>query len=101
MTDLIGHTLAIIFVICVPFIYFWPSITAFRFGHGNRWLILIINIFFGFTLIGYLICLFMAYANPKAPRILIPVDEPRKTDEHEFFSRGNDGAYCWNDGEPK
>ena len=41
-------------------IYLIPSIVAFRRGHPNRWLILVLNIVFGGTGIGWLGCLVWA-----------------------------------------
>jgi hypothetical protein len=34
-------------------IFFLPSVIAFRKGHKYRWIILFINVVFGFTLIGW------------------------------------------------
>jgi hypothetical protein len=38
-------------------IFFLPSIIAFNREHRNRWVILVINIVFGFTLLGWLVAL--------------------------------------------
>jgi hypothetical protein len=43
-----------IVIIVLAFIYFVPSIVAFRRGHPNRWPILIINFLFGGTGLGWL-----------------------------------------------
>jgi hypothetical protein len=44
----------IVFLIVAAFIYFIPSIVAFRRSHPNRWPILIINFLFGGTGLGWL-----------------------------------------------
>jgi hypothetical protein len=41
-------------------IYFAPSIIAFRRGHPNRWVILVLNFCLGLTLIVWLLCLVWA-----------------------------------------
>jgi len=49
--------------------YLLPTIIAFAKSHRNRWVILIINIFFGATFIGWLIALIWA---------LNKIDDPKK-----------------------
>jgi Superinfection immunity protein len=48
--------LAIVFVI-IGIIYILPSIVAFQRNHPNRWLILVINLAFGGTIVGWGIAL--------------------------------------------
>jgi hypothetical protein len=50
---------AIVFLI-IGLIYIAPSIVAFRRNHPNRWIILVINIAFGETIIGWGIALVWA-----------------------------------------
>jgi hypothetical protein len=50
---------AIVFLI-IGIIYIAPSIVAFRRNHPNRWIILVINIAFGETIIGWGIALVWA-----------------------------------------
>jgi hypothetical protein len=42
----------------VGIIYIMPSIVAFRRNHPNRWIILVVNLAFGGTIIGWGIALF-------------------------------------------
>jgi hypothetical protein len=49
-----------IFFLIVGIIYILPSIVAFRRNHPNRWIILVINIAFGGTLIGWGVALVWA-----------------------------------------
>jgi hypothetical protein len=54
-----GIDLAIFFLV-LAFIYAIPTIVAFRRNHPNRWLILVINIAFGGTIIGWGVALVWA-----------------------------------------
>jgi hypothetical protein len=63
----VGVGLIFIGLVCV--IYPLPTITAFAKGHRNRWVILVINIAFGATVIGWLVALVWA---------LNKVDDPIK-----------------------
>lgn len=49
-----------IFFLIVGIIYIVPSIVAFRRNHPNRWIILVINVAFGGTLIGWGVALVWA-----------------------------------------
>ncbi|MQY04849.1 superinfection immunity protein [Actinomadura macrotermitis] len=49
------------------FVYVLPAVIAFRRRSELRWIVLAIDIFFGGTLIGWVIALVLAYKNP-APR---------------------------------
>jgi hypothetical protein len=42
-------------------ISFLPAIVAFRRGHEYRWPIFIVNLFLGWTLIGYVVALVWAF----------------------------------------
>ena len=61
----IGAGLFFIALACV--IYPLPAIIAFSKRHRNRWVILIINVAFGATLIGWLIALVWALNKVDAP----------------------------------
>jgi hypothetical protein len=41
----------------VPFVYMLPAMIAYRRDHMNRASILIVNLFFGWTMIGWVVCL--------------------------------------------
>jgi hypothetical protein len=56
-----------IFFLVVGIVYILPSIVAFRRNHPNRWIILVINVAFGGTIIGWGIAL--AWAMRAAHRI--------------------------------
>src|SRR6266850_2831290 len=49
-----------IFFLIIGIIYITPSIVAFRRNHPNRWIILVINVAFGGTVIGWGIALVWA-----------------------------------------
>ena len=58
------HTVDLLFValffLIAGIIYIVPSIVAFRRNHPNRWLILVINIVFGGTILGWGVALVWA-----------------------------------------
>ncbi|MCK1389004.1 superinfection immunity protein [Bradyrhizobium sp. 21] len=56
-----------IFFLIIGIIYIAPSIVAFRRNHPNRWIILIVNVAFGGTIIGWGIA--MVWAMRAAHRI--------------------------------
>lgn len=56
-----------IFFLVIGIIYIAPSIVAFRRNHPNRWIILVINVAFGGTIIGWGIA--MVWAMRAAHRI--------------------------------
>ena len=60
-----GAGLVFIALICV--VYPLPAIIAFSRRHRNRWVILVINIAFGATVIGWLIALVWALNKVDAP----------------------------------
>ena len=45
-----------------------PTIVAFNKGHRNRWEIMIINIVFGTTLLGWLIAIIWAFNKVDSPK---------------------------------
>ncbi|MDJ0466455.1 superinfection immunity protein [Streptomyces sp. H27-C3] len=61
MDSLFTVLLAVVFAV----IYLLPSYMAFARGAKDRWLILIINVAFGASLIGWGIALYMATRTPK------------------------------------
>lgn len=56
-----------IFFLVIGIIYIAPSIVAFRRNHPNRWIILVVNVAFGGTIVGWGIA--MAWAMRAAHRI--------------------------------
>lgn len=60
--------LLLIWVLILGFIYSIPSIIAFSKGHPNRYLIMILNIALGATLVGWLIALVWAMNLINKPR---------------------------------
>ena len=59
--DSLAHLFIFLFAILIIFIYILPSYIAFKNQHPNRWVILVINIVFGGSLIGWLVA--MVWAN--------------------------------------
>lgn len=49
--------LAFFVLAIVAFVYFIPTIVAFKRGHHNRWPIAVLNFFLGGTCIGWVIAL--------------------------------------------
>lgn len=71
MSDTPTWIFIVLFYVTVALVYVTPSIVAFRRRHPNRWLILVINMAFGGTIIGWGIAL--AWALHAAHR---PGDQP-------------------------
>ena len=67
----------LLFFLSVPILYFAPTITAIRREHANRTSIVVVNIFLGWTLIGWVVALAWSYsAKPEAS----PVGSSKSTD---------------------
>jgi ATP-dependent Zn protease len=60
-------TFFIIILLLSIFVFFIPSIIAFNRQHRNRWVIFVINIVFGFTLLGWLVALIWALNKIDSP----------------------------------
>ncbi|MEU8505083.1 superinfection immunity protein [Streptomyces brevispora] len=48
-------------------VYLLPSLIAFNRGTDNRWLVLVINVIFGATFLGWVLALVLALRKPKVP----------------------------------
>ncbi|MEU2601605.1 superinfection immunity protein [Streptomyces hirsutus] len=57
-------------VVALGVIYLLPSYLAFARGAKDRWLILVINVAFGASLIGWGVALYMATRTPKQTKPL-------------------------------
>jgi hypothetical protein len=56
--------LAVIFAFAC---YFLPSLLAYFRGHGNLAPILIVNVFFGWTFVGWIVALAWCFSHQEAP----------------------------------
>ncbi len=63
-TNMAAMLMLPVFVIASLWLYFLPSIEAYRRKHENTQSILIVNLFFGWTLIGWVFSLVWAIKNP-------------------------------------
>lgn len=63
----ISPVAAIVFGVLGVALYLLPSLVAFNRGVHNRWLVLVINLVFGASLIGWLIALYLATRKAKEP----------------------------------
>lgn len=52
--------LLVILIVALAVVYCLPSVIAFSRAHRNRWIILVLNIVFGATILGWLIALIWA-----------------------------------------
>ncbi|WP_055528951.1 superinfection immunity protein [Streptomyces graminilatus] len=57
--------LAMVVILALAVLYLVPSYMAFGRGAKDRWLILVINVFLGGSLIGWGVALYMATRTPK------------------------------------
>jgi len=63
-----SDTIWILLGLLAVLIYMLPTIVAFNKGHRNRWVIMIINIVFGLTLLGWLIAIIWAFNKLDSPK---------------------------------
>ncbi len=76
----------IIIAILIICLYFLPSIAAFRRGRKNKESVLVVNIFLGWTLIGWVVALAMAVGSDKSEQ-KISINVPKEvnsTPAHEL-----------------
>ena len=55
----------------VLYIYFFPTITAIKRHSPHKTTVVILNLFFGFTLIGWIVALVLATKQPQQPQQVI------------------------------
>ena len=60
-------------------LFFLPTILAFKKNRSDKFFIFIINLFFGATVIGWVICLFWAMSKPITPTIIIQNSDGSQT----------------------
>ena len=60
--------LALVVIIALAVLYLLPSYMAFARGAKDRWLILVINVFLGGSIIGWGVAFYMATRTPKKAR---------------------------------
>jgi len=63
-----SDTILTVLGLLVALIYIIPTLVAFNRGHRNRWVIMIINIVFGATLLGWLIAIIWAFNKVDSPK---------------------------------
>jgi hypothetical protein len=70
-------------------IYFAPALIAFFRRQQNRWLILAVNFLFGWTMVGWIICLAWAARAPSGePVLMVQTVPPVAPGRGSFFRRG-------------
>ncbi|AXE80183.1 superinfection immunity protein [Streptomyces atratus] len=57
--------LTVIVVVIAVALYLLPSLIAFNRSSGDRWLVLLINVVFGATFLGWVLALYLALRKPK------------------------------------
>lgn len=62
----IGVLAATVFTLLALVVYLLPSLIAFNRDAEHRWLVLVINLVFGASIIGWLIALYLATRKAKA-----------------------------------
>lgn len=79
MDDNTLYFLTIVFVSIIGlYIYFWPTRVAFKKEHSFKVIILIVNLFFGWTFLVWFILLIYVYF-PNEKTILDPIIDPSGT----------------------
>ena len=81
---------AILFVVIAIYIYFWPTRVAFKKNNPFKIIILIVNIFFAWTVVAWAILLIYVYF-PSKKTILDPIIDPSGTmSAKDYGNRIND-----------
>ena len=81
---------AILFVVIAIYIYFWPTRVAFKKNNPFKIIILIVNIFFAWTVVAWSILLIYVYF-PSKKTILDPIIDPSGTmSAKDYGNRIND-----------
>jgi len=71
-------------------IYFAPALVAFFRRQQNRWFILALNLLFGWTIVGWIICLAWAARAPSGePVLVVQTVPPVAPGQGSFFRRGH------------
>jgi hypothetical protein len=85
------HFIGIAFIgIIVLYIYFWPTRIAFKNNNAFKGIVLLVNLFFGWTFIVWFILLLYVYF-PKEKTILDPLIDPSGTmSAKKYGNRIND-----------
>src|SRR5258707_2463134 len=69
-------------------IYFAPALVAFFRRQQNRWFILALNLLFGWTIVGWIICLAWAARAPSGEPVVVVGTVPQvPTESVRFFRR--------------
>lgn len=59
--------LGVIWLVLISLAYFIPAVIGFARGHQSRWAILVLNIVFGWTFIGWIIALIWSLTGVRSP----------------------------------
>ena len=76
------------YILLLIVLYFLPYLIADFREHHNRIPILITNVLFGWTVIGWIICLIWSYTNIPAPQVII--QEVYRDQDKNIITMGND-----------
>jgi hypothetical protein len=74
-------------------IYFAPALVAFFRRQQNRWLILVLNLLFGWTIVGWIICLAWAARAPAGEPIVVVQTVPQGPPGPMRFFRRRSSAF--------
>jgi amino acid permease len=69
MENIISFVFGIVIITVSIFFAFMPALVAYSRGTKNKIPVLIINLFLGWTLIGWVIALAMAYSHDVEPKV--------------------------------
>lgn len=73
MVSTIGFGIGVLIAVAI---YMLPTICAFAMNHGSKLGITILNLFLGWTLIGWLVALVWTFFDPSRPRVVV-VDQTK------------------------
>jgi hypothetical protein len=73
-----GTALVIVLIALGGVLYFLPSIVACKRNHHNNIAIFLVNLFFGWTGIGWMVALIWAFSNPAQAQVVYIQQAPWK-----------------------
>lgn len=68
MFDDLGALFAVAAALAFLVLYLLPALLAFWRNAENRWLVLVVNVLFGASVLGWFLALYLATRKPKEPR---------------------------------
>ena len=96
-TNQIAQGAAVLLAVVVLLVYFGPALIAYKAGHANTTGVALLNLFLGWTLLGWVVALVWACSRQSAPEKVQPA-EAREASPVERYMAGDPATkacpYC-------